>query len=126
MVKTIQHTIQNPLGSSFQVLVSIPENEINTSKSPISMTIMTGSNAADQALMIYVYAIPTARDVLTSVLVDTADDAVRETAVRVSKLCAKKSQRPCYLTMAGNASIESLGMDQLLLCKECVGLIDAS
>ncbi|CAR22740.1 hypothetical protein ACU8KH_02171 [Lachancea thermotolerans] len=124
MVKTTQHTIENPLGSPFHVLVSAPEPEIDTPKSPISMVVSTGANPAAQSLMAYVYAIGTARDVYSTVLVDTVDDTVRETATRIAKLCAKKSSRPCYLGVAGDGGAGTLALDQLLLCRECVKLVE--
>ncbi|SCU95636.1 LAME_0F12838g1_1 [Lachancea meyersii CBS 8951] len=124
MVKTVQHTINNPLGSAVQVLVSKPENDVNSPNSPISMVISTATNPASNSLICYVYAVPTSRDVLSTVLTDTIDDRIRETAVRISKLCAKKSQRPFYLTMAGDAGSMQMDVDQLLLCKECVSLIE--
>ncbi|SCU82689.1 LADA_0C07294g1_1 [Lachancea dasiensis] len=124
MVKTTAHEIENPFGSKVHVQVSIPENEINSPKSPISMVIATGATPAAQTLQTYVYAIPRAQEVLSTVLVDTSDDSIRETALRVAKLCAKKSQRPCYLSMAGGHGAGGFGLDQVSLCKECVGLIN--
>ncbi|CEP60114.1 Poc4p LALA0_S01e03356g [Lachancea lanzarotensis] len=124
MVKTVQRTIENPLGSPIHVLLAQPESDVNTSKSPISMVISTAANPANQSLLCYVYAVPTSTDVLSTVLTDTTDDTVRETAVRISKLCAKKSGKPFYLTIASDGGPNKMNVDQLLLCKECVSLID--
>lgn len=119
MVKTSQHRIENPLGGAFEVWVSGPESAQESRKVPLSMILGTGEDPSKQSLQAYVYAIPTATDVLSTMIVDTADDTVRETTTRIAKLCARKVQRPCYVGVAGNGN-STLSADQLLLCKECV------
>ncbi|SCU79869.1 LAFA_0B06150g1_1 [Lachancea sp. 'fantastica'] len=124
MVKTSRHTIENPLGPPVNVSLSISEGTENVLKLPISMVISTAADSATHKMLCYVYSIPTSTDVLSTVLSDTNDDKVRETAVRISKLCAKKSRKPFYLTMAGDGGPSQMNVDQLLLCRECVGLVD--
>ncbi|SCW03380.1 LAFE_0G09142g1_1 [Lachancea fermentati] len=125
--RTFQHQFSSPLGATFSLLATVPAESHADRATPISLVISAGPPSQPQPLTAYVYAIA-ARDgrVLSTVLLDTPDDAIRETATRLCKLCTSKLHRPCYLSFAsagGAAAGASLDTEALLICKQTLGFV---
>lgn len=114
--KTVYETIETPL-ECVDVVATLPapaEVSSGTKKLPISLVV----GASKSPLLCYHYAVPYKQDVVGSVLVDSADDAVRDVTRQLATLVAKKFRVPCYVGW-GCASAS----DQLLVISKCIQLI---
>lgn len=115
--KSVCETIETPL-ESIDVVATLPADAGSAhgaQKLPISLVL--GSPRGP--LTCYHYAVPFRDDeVVGTVLVDCADDAVRDITRQLATLVAKKFRVPCYVAWGSAAA-----SDQLLVIRRCIQLI---
>ncbi|EDO17157.1 hypothetical protein Kpol_1072p27 [Vanderwaltozyma polyspora DSM 70294] len=139
-VQTFSKTLE-PSGSIsgklLDVSVTIPV-DLSNNKIPITVTIGskegginagendTGNDINNLKLLCYYYSISRRsdkNDVVSTVLLDTSIDSVRDTTRQLSTLLCKKYRHPCYVAWSSDASNTNDMFDQISIIKTCVQYI---
>ncbi|CCE64005.1 hypothetical protein TPHA_0G01690 [Tetrapisispora phaffii CBS 4417] len=130
------------LSSSVIDIVATIPTSLDNKKIPITVNIaLIDSNQASEDgeyrsddvrdisetnLQCYHYSIPSrlkTQEVVSSVLLDTDNDYIRDITRQLSVLICKKYEHPCYVSWSSNGSINTTSMDHLSVIKECVAFI---
>lgn len=124
--RTVSHTVSSPVSSPIELIATLPTDPQSRK---IPMTVILGFKTVEDeepmSLASYHYAIPY-RDtdqVVSTPLLDTNNDWIRDITRQVATIMCKKFHKPCYVGWS-NALGQHTTPDQLFVVKNCIEFIN--
>lgn len=107
VIHTIERSFETPLGTSILLLITKSKDHTNDKKSPLSVNISfsTPESQASNMLITTIYGVPYKHtEALTTVLLDTSEDKVKDFALTTCKILVKRFKLPCYVSISSSSS----------------------
>ncbi|AGO11372.1 AaceriACR123Cp [[Ashbya] aceris (nom. inval.)] len=121
LTKTADYTVNTLVGDEVRLLVTMPVELGASKKVPVSVVVAGRGDSVSDELAATVYGIPyKGSDVVTSVLLDTADNRIRDFVSTFCRVLVKKVGLPCYVSVSSTAGRMLDGGDQLAVIRKAL------
>ncbi|AAS51349.1 ACR123Cp [Eremothecium gossypii ATCC 10895] len=119
--KTADYTVSTLGGDDVRLLVTMPVELTASKKVPVSIVVSGRCDGVNEELAATVYGVPyKGSDVVTSVLLDTADNRIRDFGSTFCRVLVKKVGLPCYVSVSSSVGRMLDSGDQLAVIRKAL------